>query len=416
VLRRNIAIHGAASAVGAIALFALHAVAGRLLGVEEYGILSFGIAFSAMFLPAFDPGIGELTIRELARDRAAASRYISQAYIYRVLAAPPLFLIALGILYVLLDSNRSIIVGVAMFASMWVHLLRDTLQPVYVAFERFDLNAQILLFDRLGLLVAVAAVSATEWGLQGVVIAFLCWRVADLAYAAWLCNRKLVKLVYTPDLAFLKTMLVQALPIGTFYLTSSIYNYLDTIMIGVMRAHEEVGWYSAAYRLYEGFFLVSGVVGSVFMPRLSKAYAEKAPSLIALGVKGIGLLAASGLGCMIGIWMLSRPVVLLFYGGEFDVSATTLRVLSLGLPLAFIVHFLQTLLISTDRPKQMAILAVAGLVFNAALNYYLIPIYGHIGAAWATVASTLFVAFFLSLVAVVAAREYHRQTRRPETD
>ena len=411
-LRTNIVIQGSATAVSAIALFALHATAGRYLGAEEYGFLSFCIAFAGMFVPAFDPGISELAVREVARDHSIASDYVAQAYTFKFVAAPLLFLSASTILYLMLDSRVEIVIGIAMFFSMWLNSLKGALWPIFIAYERFDLNARILIFERIGLLLMVVIVSLLGLGLLGVVGAFLIWRTADLVYTTRLCNRKLVKVAYSADLSSIKTLIIHALPIGAFQITSGIYNYLDTIMIGSMRPAIEVGWYSAAYRLYEGFFLASVVVASVLMPRLSRAYAQRLPTLTSLGAKGLALLIVLGLVCTVGIWLFANQVILLFYGQEFYVSSETLCVLSYGLPLAFIVHFLQTLLISIDRPNHILVLALIGLLFNAALNLYLIPRHGQLGAAWATVASTLFLALCLFIVVIEAAREYHRNIER----
>ena len=154
-------------------------------------------------------------------------------------------------------------------------------------------------------------------------------------------------------------------------------------------------------------FFAASVVSSVFMPRLSRAYAQKRPSLMALAAKGGGLLVILGIVCTAGIWLFAAPVIELFYGQDFDASSQTLRILSYGLPLAFVAYLLQTLLISTDKPTRAFIVALIGLLFNGALNFYLIPRYGQEGAAWTTVISIVFVV--ICLLVVVGAGEYRKQ-------
>jgi O-antigen/teichoic acid export membrane protein len=103
------------------------------------------------------------------------------------------------------------------------------------------------------------------------------------------------------DFPFLRRMLIQAIPIGAFYLTNYVYNYLDTIMIGAFRQAEEIGWYSAAYRLYEGFLIIPAVISSVLMPRIARAYKEDKHELGKLAQIGTGLAFSGGLICAFGI-------------------------------------------------------------------------------------------------------------------
>ena len=51
-------------------------------------------------------------------------------------------------------------------------------------------------------------------------------------------------------------MLRAGIPIGVYYVTLNIYNYVDTLMISMMRDSTEVGWYSASYKVYEGLMII----------------------------------------------------------------------------------------------------------------------------------------------------------------
>jgi O-antigen/teichoic acid export membrane protein len=410
-------IHGAASGITVIALFALHVVTGRYLGAEQYGILSFGMAYAALFLAIFDPGIQQLTVRELSRDHAATSMYVAQAGAFKLMALPVVLLTAIAILTTILDSSLAIAVSTAMFMSMWLNSMKDSLRPVFIAHERFELNARILIFERVGLLAVVSAFCFFNLGLWGVVAAFLMWRIIDLGYAAYLVNKHLARLSFSVRFPLMKEIIIRAIPIGAFYLTNYVYNYLDTIMIGAMRESAEVGWYSAAYRLYEGLMIIPAVISGVFMPRISRAYSDDKISVTQLVRSGVGLALAAGLVCTTGLTLLGPWVIALFYGPDFMPSGATLVILGYGICFAFLVQFIQTALISINRQNVILWFALFGLVINAALNLYLIPRYGQIGAAWATVITLVVTALCLVSVAgfswrKMAIREGRQQDKR----
>ena len=409
-IARNILIHGASSAFAAVTIFALHAIVARYLGVEHYGYFSFGLAFAALFIAAFDPGIHLLVIREVARRKERAAKYLVHNLAYKALALPVATLIAGTALYWLTDSRIGLLVSGIMFFSMWLNLSYSSALPMFTAFERFDLNAVSVLVERSVLLAIVVAVCLLDFGVYGVAWAHVAARAIAFVFALWLIHRWLVQIRADFEWPFLRRMVAAAIPIGGFYATTYLYNYLDTIMLGAMRTPEEVGLYSAAYRLYEGPMIVSSVINQVLMPRLSNAYAEKSPKLTTLGLSGLALVLGSGLALTV-FWLLFADfVIALIFGAEFAGTAEALRILAIGSAIVFIVSFLQTMLISFDRQKQVLYIALFGLCFNAILNLAVIPKHGFVGAAWTTVVS----AFVVAVALLIAShRAYSAVSARP---
>ena len=48
----------------------------RYLGAEGFGILSFALAFTGIFVVFADVGLRQLTVREVARDKSLAGKYL----------------------------------------------------------------------------------------------------------------------------------------------------------------------------------------------------------------------------------------------------------------------------------------------------------------------------------------------------
>lgn len=70
----------------------------RYLGAEGFGILSFALAFTGIFGVFSDLGLSTLTVREVARDKSLASKYLGNIAVMKVILVIITFgLIALSI-------------------------------------------------------------------------------------------------------------------------------------------------------------------------------------------------------------------------------------------------------------------------------------------------------------------------------
>jgi O-antigen/teichoic acid export membrane protein len=194
-----------------------------------------------------------------------------------------------------------------------------------------------------------------------------------------------------------------------------IYNYADTVIIAWLRGDTEVGWYSAAYKLYEGPALVPAIIGTVFMPRLSRLFVENRERFVAVLRQGIRWIVVAAAGVtVIGI-AIAGWLVRLSYGDTFANSVIALRILLAGILFAFTIQFLQTVMISIDRQRTVFWVAITGLGVNVVLNLLVVPIWGYIGASWATVAVEGLACAALSIFAwkAVRAPSFLEATRVP---
>ena len=129
----------------------------------------------------------------------------------------------------------------------------------------------------------------------------LCWvfvlvRLFDLAIIAKIVRLKVCKIRLGTDFRFLAQMLKLSIPIGGFYITLNVYNYVDTVMLSIISNDAEVGWYNASFRIYEGSLIVPTIIGTVLLPSLSQLFAKREISEFARlvffkGVKWIGILS-----------------------------------------------------------------------------------------------------------------------------
>jgi glycosyltransferase involved in cell wall biosynthesis len=99
-----------------------------------------------------------------------------------------------------------------------------------------------------------------------------------------------------------------------------------------------------------------------------------------------------GLGTSIALYLFSPGLIRIIYGPNFFGSIPVLQTLALVMLPVFLGHLTTQSLVALDLNKLYLVVALLGAGLNIMLNYFLIPLRGAVGAAWATLATEIFVA------------------------
>ena len=377
--------YAAASAGSAVLLLALLVIAGRWLSVDDYGRFGFAFALTTILETIMDSGLGALTIREVARDRQGAQR------LFRHILGLKLVWVAIGLalLGVLAPALRSdpvvihvcYLMGISSAIRSYLLTTRGLLQGL----DRFDLEALLVVADRVILLGACAAVLVGGYGLYGLALTFVLVRALMLVVVLALVRRHLGPIAPQIDRAAWRGLQSAALPLGFFMITLNMYTYIDTVILGVMRSDSEVAWYGAAYKLYEGLTYVPAILSAVLIPRLSNLFVLDRVEHQVLLRRTLG--ASIVLGVLLGAVLSATAFWILptIFGRAYQPGIPPLQILAGGAVFVFATWILHAAAISTNLDRRLLATTVAGLTTNVILNVAFIPRWGISGAAWATV-------------------------------
>lgn len=175
---------------------------------------------------------------------------------------------------------------------------------------------------------------------------------------------------------------------------------LDTLLLQLYVAPDQIAIYFAAARSTALVAFVQFAVAAAFLSRIAKAYAKSDYDALS------GFLAT---GCKWSFWpslggalilvVLGKPLLWLF-GPEFTAGYVPLCILLMGIMARAAAGPAQGVLVLTGHQKAAAGISFGTLILNAGLNLALIPSYGLTGAATATT-----VAFGMeSLAAIIIAK------------
>lgn len=375
----------------------------RLLGVQEFGVLTAALSLTMIAAGFVDLGMAPYTVREISRTLDKASLYFSNFMTLRIANS---FLAWAGALFVaiLLDYRGNALLAVC-FAGMYALTLNLTnyCRSIYQAFENLRQEAVMLIVEKIliigGGLVMLFTTRSAAWTLAGMALGMIITTGINI----WGIDQRFAKIRRSlVSLNFLKKSLKIMIPFGLAGLFTVIYYRVDMVMIEAMLGVIPTGQYGAAYRILEALHIVPMIVGlAAIYPRLARLHQDGAYSDFKrllrnslLGLVGISILVS------LVLTVLSGAIIrLLDPDPAYAPAADALRVLAWTFPFICAKSLLYSAMLCMDRQRLVAIALGFAVLFNIILNAFMIPAQGIQGAATATIftevlLTAIFVAYY----------------------
>jgi len=214
----------------------------------------------------------------------------------------------------------------------------------------------------------------------------------------WCARRGWLKSLRLWDPSIARGLLRESLPLLLAQVGSLLLLKVDQMMLFRIRGAAEAGIYAAATRLSEVVYAAAPLIITSFMPMLSQAFQKDSARYHQRQAALFGVCTLLGYGTILAWWLAGDQVVNLLYGPAFVSAVPVLLVHGLAtLPLLH-GEMRGAILVIEQKTIWSVRCAFAGLGLNVLLNLWLMPDYGALGAAWATVITYTLVWFIASLV------------------
>ncbi len=360
----------------------------RYLGAKGFGILSFALAFTGIFGVFTDLGLEQLTIREVARNKSLAGKYLSNVSFMKVILVAVTFgIIALVINllgYPAQTTKVVYIITLSVIFSAFTHLFNS----IFQAFERMEYVSFGQIIESVLMFSGVILSIRCGFNVIGFASLFLITSLIVLGYGFVVLRWRFAKLALAGkgiDWSFWKPTIKEALPFGLSLIFVTVYFWVDTVMLSLMKGSDMVGWYNAAYRLIFGLMLIPSVFVAAIFPVISRHY-KTAKALLKIEYEIVFryLFAAALFIFAFGL-LFAKEIITVIYGVAYLPSVIALQVLIWVIPIIFLTFLFGNFLAAVDHQKVVTMVAGANAGLNVILNLLLIPKYGYVGASVATV-------------------------------
>jgi O-antigen/teichoic acid export membrane protein len=365
----------------------------RLLGATEYGIYAGAVAMVTILGQYSSFGSHSVFLRHVSPNRGNFARYWG------------------NVLVTTLSFGSVLIVVLTLAGPHWAHAYKWTMVlciavgdcvcaqltiaagRVFQAFEEMRFTALLSLLTNLLRTVLAGALlwhlhhaTAQQWVVAALIVSFIA------AFTALtVVTRRFGKPEFSPGL--LRRRTGEGFIFAISYSTTGVYNDIDKAMLGHYGMNAANGIYAMAYRVIDVACLPFASILAAAIPRFFQKGLNGVQSTADFALRIIKRTVPMAL-LSTAIMMVAAPIIPFLIGKGFAESVSALRWLCL-LPVFRSLHYCAgDALTGAGHQKLRLGGQAAAAAFNFATNLYLIPHYGWLGAAWASLATDGLVTVF----------------------
>ena len=379
--------------------FALVVYAARELGVESFGKYALTQHFFDFAVSMVATAIGIWLTREVAGKADAIPSHLTAATILAAILCLPAIatlLIAPSVMGYASDTRLAMAVAAAGVIPAVACVLAEA---VFLGLERAKFITGGTLLESLVRIAASFLLIFLGYGIVPLFMVIVWSRTLTLIYYLF-CLRRVVPSIgwswnRTLALGYLGEWWVFALENWTTNLRKGI----PVIVLSKYSGETAVGLFVAAAKVLRLGIVAAGSFTQAMYPYLSRLHASSGVAFQEVSSRALQYLIVAVLPAVVIVSFLADPIILLLYSSAYAPSVTILQITIWGLLLAFLNPFLSYALFA--RGDQNSSLRVALIQFACCLtaSLLLIPTFGGVGAAFATVipaaiALLIYLAFF----------------------
>lgn len=192
------------------------------------------------------------------------------------------------------------------------------------------------------------------------------------------------------DSKYWKYALKFNLPLIPHYLSMTVLNQSDRIMIGAMVGKAEAGIYWVAYTTAMLMTIVTTAINNSFIPYTYKSLKAKNYK----DIKGISnsLLMIVGSGC-IGAMAFAPELIKVFAEAEYYDAIWAMPPVAASAYFMFLYPFFANIEFYYEKTKFIMIASCVGATTNIVLNYIFIGLFGYLAAGYTTLICYILFAF-----------------------
>lgn len=373
----------------------------RTLLLENVGKINFSASVVSYFSLIASLGIQTYAIRECSAvrdDREKLSGVASQIYSINIITTVAAYIaLAITLIFFQRLENYRVLIIIQSLSIAAATLGADWLNSAMEDFKYITIRS--IVFQFVGLAFMFIFVHKPEDYIKYALISLISGagaEVVNMWYRRRYCSiRFIVNIVNGIEW---KKHMIPIIYLFAMILAQTIFNSVDSTMLGLIHGDREVGIYAVANKMSNIIVQLVASILWVIMPRMSLFFAEEDYVQVnSLLRKILGFNVLLGLPCAVGTFMLADEMVIIISGIEFAEAAGVLRILMIGFIFKlFGEGFLGNMILLPSKKEKifMVVCCVAAAV-NVITNYIFIPRYGVIAAAGTTALCAFLIFVFL---------------------
>jgi O-antigen/teichoic acid export membrane protein len=361
----------------------------RFVSVADFGLFSYAITVASLGVAVMASGLQGLAIREFRNRSESSSAILGALFLLREVMALAVYVVFA--MYTVLASDASVITPTLIACLAVLARVLDAPELWFQA--RLQTRSPALIRICTAGAFFVVRVAVLLWNPDVTVLILL-------FVAEQLVNGILISLQYRrqtgvspftkADLAETRFLARRALPLALSGIANQINLRADILIVQALLGNVNVGLYSAAARLSEILYVLPTAYMTATFPNLLDVRRDSGPHSAEYKrhlQRGFDMAFWFGVFIVTGTLVTAGFVVEVLFGRAYIDSVAVLQVHVLACPFVFMAAILSKWIVAEDLLWISLVRHGIGALLSVGLNLVLIPTYGIVGSAWATVAA-----------------------------
>lgn len=376
------------------------AIVARYFGPEVFGQFQYALAFVTLFTAISTLGLETLIVKAIVDKNYDHGTILYTSFILRVLGGCLLTVSAITLIRVIEPQEFTLHILISIMSLTMVFKSFEVIEYWIQTFQISKVSSLI----RISSYIISAVLKILVVFLEGNLFYFALVYLFDaifiggaLLIAYIKINEKSFKWKF--DFSFAKNILADSWYLVLSGLMITVYMKIDQVMLGYMASSTmEVGIYAVAVTIASMWYFVPNSIIISFKPLImnykknnNKLYLESLQRLYTI-------VAWTGIFFGILIALFSGFIINTLYGPEYDGAAKILLINVWAGIFAMLGSARSIWLICEGLQKYSLLYIGAGALLNVILNINFIPVWGGVGAAYATLLSQVVATLVIPLL------------------
>lgn len=368
----------------------------RYLGPDEFGKLSYAIAITAIFMAISRLGMESILVRDIARSPAKNMAYMGTAF-WLMSGAALACITGTNLLSLLLEPNRE--------TQLYIFIMSTGI--AFQAFLTIEYNLQGQVKAKyssssksiammIGSIIKIYLVEIKASPLIVVISFALDYALIALALIFTHISSSQGSFLLSAQKKLIKPLISSAWPMVLSALASILYMRIDQIMIKNMLSSHELGIYSAATKIYEGWIIIPYALSISLIPAIVRIKSNHPDKYESSMKKLFSILFWSGVIAALIATLFGDLLIKITFGPAFEGAQTVLSISMWTAAFTAIGSVTARYLTIEGMEKKIAQRTIFGLLMNIVLNIFLIPSFGIEGAAIATLITIISINYLIN--------------------
>lgn len=361
----------------------------RYLGPEQFGVMNYVISLVSLFSIFATFGMSDIVVRELSKRELSKDEILGTAFILRLILSS--ITITCVIIYALLFENKDGLSTMMIIYS--IYMLFACFDVIRCYFISIIQNKRVVISEisrsLLGALIKIGLVI-----FNAPLIYFIAALAIDFLLLAmgYLTNYQKIDTCknWKYNSKFALFLLKNSFPLLIAGAATTIYQRIDQVMIAKMIDNASVGYFSTALSFVGVLVFVPTIMIQTVSPILVDFKKNNPQRYDIESQRMMNLIVWATIIVCVILSLLSYPIIYITYGIKYLPAVPVMQILvfkAVGLALTMTGG---QLIIIENIHKFAFVRNILACVVCVISNYLLIPHWGIIGSAWATIITVMF--------------------------